>query len=112
MPPLPGFEVDLRRAKRRSGPGRAALVAWSLIIGGHAATAEPRFQAITVGPGYEFGSEKVLILDTESGHLWIWLESPATDEAPGGRYLIYQGQARPGRAVGEVIGKQEWRPGR
>ena len=112
MPLLPGFEDDSRRAERRSRPARAALVAWSCIVGSQGAAAEPRFQAITVGPGYEFGSEKVLILDTESGHLWIWLESPATDESPGGRYLIYQGQARPGRAVGEIIGKQEWRPGK
>lgn len=112
MPPLPGSDLDPRRPECRSRPGRAALVACALILGSQGAPAEPRFQAITVGPGYEFGSEKVLILDTESGHLWIWLESPASDDAPGGRYLIYQGQARPGRAVGEVIGKQEWRPGR
>lgn len=72
--------------------------------------AEPRYQAIPVGQGYEFGAEKVMILDTESGHLWLWVESPATREESGGRYLIYQGQARPGREVGEIIGSQEWPP--
>ena len=72
------------------------------------ALAEPRYQAIPVGQGYEFGAEKVMILDTESGHLWLWVESPATREESGGRYLIYQGQARPGREVGEIIGSQEW----
>lgn len=75
------------------------------------ASAEQRYQAIPVGPGYEFGAEKVMILDTESGHIWLWLESPATSKDSGGRYLIYQGQARPGREVGEVIGKQQWPPG-
>lgn len=72
------------------------------------ALAESRYQAIPVGQGYEFGAEKVMILDTESGHLWLWVESPATREESGGRYLIYQGQARPGREVGEIIGSQEW----
>lgn len=72
------------------------------------ALAESRYQAIPVGQGYEFGAEKVMILDTESGHLWLWVESPATREESGGRYLIYQGQARPGREVGEIVGSQEW----
>ena len=82
-----------------------------LLVFANISSAEQRYQAITVGPGYEFGSEKVMILDTEAGHLWIWVESPATDKKKGGRYLIYQGQTRPGREMGEVIGSQEWGPG-
>jgi len=108
MPQPPACPDD--RVRRRRGTRLAWASMLTLFVAG-AATGQQRFQAITVGPGYEFGSEKVLILDTESGHLWIWLESPASKDAPGGRYLIYQGQARPGREVGEIIGKQEWRPG-
>ena len=67
-----------------------------------------RYQAVPLNPGYEFGTEKALILDTVAGHMWIWTESPATDERPGGRYVIYQGQLVPGREMGEVVMKQEW----
>ena len=72
------------------------------------AHADGRYQAIPIDAGHEFGMEKALILDTVSGHLWIWTESPATDEEPGGRYVIYQGQLTPGTQMGEVVLKQEW----
>lgn len=79
------------------------LVSWAA-----GAAAGDRYQAVPLNPGYEFGTEKALILDTVAGHMWIWTESPATDERPGGRYVIYQGQLVPGREMGEVVMKQEW----
>lgn len=72
------------------------------------AIADGRYQAVPIDPGSEFGTEKALILDTLAGHLWIWTESPATDEEPGGRYIIYQGQLVPGDRIGDVVLKQEW----
>ncbi|MGE3773217.1 MAG: hypothetical protein AB7I32_09855 [Gammaproteobacteria bacterium] len=80
-----------------------ALLGWTT-----AAIAEERFQAIPIDSGTEFGTEKALIIDTLAGHMWIWTESPATDEEPGGRYVIYQGQLTPGSTMGEVVMKQEW----
>lgn len=92
------------------------LLARGLLLGlascplaGHA---EGRFQMIPIEPGHEFGTEKALIMDTVEGHLWIWTESPATDEEPGGRYVIYQGQLAPGTRMGEVVLKQEWSSGK
>lgn len=84
------------------------LVACALgaMMGGVAA--EPRFQAVPITAGADFGTEKALILDTLEGHLWIWTESPATESETGGRYIIYQGQLYPGKEVGEVVLKQEW----
>lgn len=73
------------------------------------ATAETRYQAIPINAGADFGTEKALVLDTVEGHLWIWTESPATDTQSGGRYVIYQGQLFPGREVGDVVLKQEWK---
>jgi hypothetical protein len=52
------------------------------------ANAESRYQVVPLHPGYEFGTEKALILDTVAGHMWIWVESPAVDKRDGGRYLI------------------------
>lgn len=72
------------------------------------AGSEGRYQAIPIDPGEGYGAEKALILDTVSGHLWIWIESPTVDDDPGGRFLIYQGQLVPGRKMGDIIEKQEW----
>lgn len=79
-----------------------------LLLTSVTASADERFQAIPIDSGTEFGTEKALIIDTLAGHMWIWTESPATDEEPGGRYIIYQGQLTPGKEMGEVVLKQEW----
>jgi hypothetical protein len=50
-----------------------------------------------------------VILDTVGGHLWTWSEHVATPGGPGGRFLIYQGQVRPGAKMGDVIQNEEWR---
>ena len=71
---------------------------------------EGRFQAIPIDGGTNYGTEKALILDTVAGHLWIWIESPAVGDEPGGRYVIYQGQLAPGTEMGDVMLKQEWPP--
>ena len=71
---------------------------------------EGRFQAIPIDGGINYGTEKALILDTVAGHLWIWIESPAVGDEPGGRYVIYQGQLAPGTEMGDVMLKQEWPP--
>ena len=74
------------------------------------AYADPRYDVVPLHPGYEFGTEKALILDTVAGHMWIWVESPSVGKHEGGRYVIYQGQLVPGRRMGEVILQQEWPP--
>jgi hypothetical protein len=72
---------------------------------------EGRYQAVTLSDGSGMGPEKIVILDTVAGHLWIWSENAASPSAPGGRYLIYQGQIRPGSKMGEIVLKQEWSKG-
>ena len=71
---------------------------------------EGRYQAVPIDGGLEYGTEKALIIDTVAEHLWIWIESPAVGDEPGGRYVIYQGQVVPGSKMGEVMLKQEWPP--
>ncbi len=88
-----------------------AALAVAVLTGPNAARAAGRYQMIAIDPGQQFGTEKALIMDTVEGHLWIWTESPATDEEPGGRYVIYQGQLSPGTRMGEVVLKQEWAMG-
>ncbi len=70
--------------------------------------ANGRYQIITLSDGGGLGPEKVVILDTIAGHLWTWTESPAGGGSSGGRFLIYQGQVRPGTKMGEIIDKEEW----
>jgi hypothetical protein len=36
-------------------------------------------------------------------------EHAAAPGGPGGRFLIYQGQVRPGAKMGDVIQNEEWR---
>lgn len=69
---------------------------------------EGRYQGIPIDGGLDYGAEKALLLDTVAGHLWIWVESPAVNDEPGGRYLIYQGQLEPGKEMGQIIERQEW----
>ncbi len=85
--------------------GACVLCAWSLLA---SAGPEGRYQAVPIDGGLDYGAEKALLLDTVAGHLWIWVESPALNGEPGGRYLIYQGQLEPGQEMGQVMDKQEW----
>ncbi len=108
--------ADRSAHRRRSGPilpkfCSAVLACLALYGASFSVTAEERYRAIALNPGYEFGTEKALILDTQTGHLWLWTESPASDRRPGGRYVIYQGQLDPGREMGDIIAKQEWPAG-
>ncbi|MGH8598573.1 MAG: hypothetical protein ACREXT_18115 [Gammaproteobacteria bacterium] len=79
-----------------------------ILFGLATAVQADRYQAISINSGGDFGTEKALILDTVAGHMWIWTESPATEDEPGGRYIIYQGQLVPGNEIGDVVLKQEW----
>lgn len=81
-----------------------ALVA----MGPTTVAAQARYQIISLSEGVDLGSEKVMILDGTSGHLWTWTESPSNRGNAGGRVIIYQGQVRPGKRIGDVIERQEW----
>ncbi len=89
----------------------AALLAIALVAGtglSGVAQALERYQVAPLAAGDTFAPDKALILDTESGHLWLWIESPGNEQTGGSRMLIYQGQVRPGRAMGDIIEKQDW----
>lgn len=70
-----------------------------------AVLAEGRYQAVPVYNPAD-GSSKVLILDTQNGQMWTWMEVGASSSGAGGRFLIYQGQVRPGRKMGEIVDEQ------
>jgi len=68
--------------------------------------AEGRYQAVPIyNPSDSSG--KVLILDTQNGQIWTWTEVGASSSGAAGRFLIYQGQIRPGRKPGEIVEQQE-----
>lgn len=75
------------------------------------AASEGRYQVLPLTDAAGgIGSDRVFIIDTVSGHLWTWTEVPAGNGSTGGRFLIYQGQVKPGSRIGEVIEKQDWQP--
>jgi hypothetical protein len=86
----------------------AAVVVGAMLIWSATVCADGRYQVVPLDAGYEFGTEKAMIIDTVAGHIWIWIESPAVNGNPGGRYVIYQGQVVPGKQMGDIILKQEW----
>ncbi len=87
---------------------RACVLFVAAFVFSEVSQAESRYQVVPLHPGYEFGTEKALILDTVAGHMWIWVESPAVDKRDGGRYVIYQGQLVPGREMGDIVAEQSW----
>jgi hypothetical protein len=78
------YEVFVQCAHTVFGCDRGHLYLYSA-----ATQAESRYQVVPLHPGYEFGTEKALVLDTVAGHMWIWVESLAVGKREGGRYVIY-----------------------
>jgi len=75
------------------------------------AASEGRYQVLPLTDAAGgIGSDRVFIIDTVSGHLWTWTEVPAGNGSTGGRFLIYQGQVKPGSRIGEMIEQQDWQP--
>lgn len=70
-----------------------------------AVNADGRYQAVPIYNPSD-GSGKVLILDTYNGQLWQWVEVGASTGGAAGRFLIYQGQLRPGKRMGEIVDQQ------
>lgn len=67
-----------------------------------------RYQAVPMdgdGPGRSSG--RVLIIDTQEGHVWTWSGNELLgDGSSGRRYgsaFVYQGKVRPGNKTGEVL---------
>lgn len=55
-----------------------------------------RYQAVRMD------SNAVFILDTQEGHLWVWVIQKDTRGQPA-EFLFYQGQVVPGSSMGELI---------
>jgi hypothetical protein len=84
------------------------LLASGLALSTTAAAADDRYTIAPLVNLSGLGPDKALILDTESGHLWLWLEDAGSEVEGGTRMLIYQGQVRPGKQMGDIIEQQEW----
>ena len=92
------------------------LWSWALLFGtvltGAAFAAEVgRYQAIALeGDGPGRGGSRVLIIDSQEGHVWTWSGNELIAEGGSGRRygaaFIYQGKVRPGSKAGEIIDSQ------
>jgi hypothetical protein len=47
-------------------------------------------------------SNAIFILDTQKGHLWVWVNQKDSSGQPA-EFLFYQGQVVPGSKMGEII---------
>ena len=89
---------------------QAALTSAALMGVAHAAEVG-RYQAIPLeGEASSRGGSRVLIIDSQEGHVWTWSGNELiADTGSGRRYgaaFIYQGKVRPGSKTGEVIDSQ------
>ena len=89
---------------------KAALTSAALMGAVHAAEVG-RYQAIPLeGEASSRGGSRVLIIDSQEGHVWTWSGNELiADTGSGRRYgaaFIYQGKVRPGSKTGEVIDSQ------
>lgn len=92
------------------------LLAWAALFGAAwnmAASAADigRYQAIPLeGEAAARGGSRVLIVDSQQGHIWTWSGNELMpDSGSGRRYgaaFIYQGKVRPGNKTGEVMDTQ------
>lgn len=79
----------------------------AMTITAHAAD-NGRYQAIPLeGEAAARGGSRVLIIDSQEGHVWTWSGNELiSDSGSGRRYgaaFIYQGKVRPGNKTGEII---------
>lgn len=84
---------------------RKLIVAVCLFAPAALPAVEGRYQAVPVYNPSD-GSSKVLILDTQNGQMWTWMEVGASSSGAAGRFLIYQGQVRAGKKMGEIVDQQ------
>ena len=99
---------------------RSLLVSLVLLAFSISANAERgRYEAIALSESahsMEYGAmiPKVLILDTELGHLWTWSEHELSSENGSPRYgpaLLYHGQVKVGDKAGVTIDPTPSTPG-
>lgn len=67
-----------------------------------------RYQAVPMdGDGPGRGNGRVLIIDTQEGHVWTWSGNELLGDGDTGRRygsaFVYQGKVRPGNKNGEVL---------
>lgn len=82
----------------------------ALTVAAHAAD-NGRYQAIPLdAEAASRGGSRVLIIDSQEGHVWTWSGNELiSDSGSGRRYgaaFIYQGKVRPGNKAGEIIDSQ------
>lgn len=82
----------------------------AMTVTAHAAD-NGRYQAIPLdGEAASRGGSRVLIIDSQEGHVWTWSGNELiSDSSSGRRYgaaFIYQGKIRPGKKTGEIIESQ------
>lgn len=58
----------------------------------------------------EIGGDRMMVLDTTTGDLWQWWDSPALNQSPAKAGITYMGRVTPGTAPGETKTFQRFLP--
>jgi hypothetical protein len=62
-----------------------------------------RFQGFVLPKGSnDLGGDRMMVLDTATGDLWQWWDSPALNQSPAKSGITYMGRVAPGIAPGET----------
>jgi len=90
---------------------RELLLSLYFIAGTAQAADTGRYQAIAMdGDSPARTGNRVLIIDTQDGHVWTWGGNELMPDSGSGRHygpaFIYQGKVRPGSKPGEFIESQ------
>lgn len=75
------------------------------------ASEEGRYQTVSIPKdANSVSADRIFIIDTKEGHMWLWVEFPVVSNvSEGGRILIYQGKVKPGKKMGDIIEKQQFK---
>ncbi len=81
------------------------LTVLTLSVAMPAIAEEGRYQAIQIESSGSMVEANVFIIDTQEGHLWMWmlLKDPSNQEVPVRTTLFYQGKVDPETKPGKRI---------
>ena len=87
--------------------GLAASVATTFLVTTMAFADERigRYQAVPLADRADILSQDVMILDTQTGALYLWVRAFPTKDSPSFTAIVFQGNLIPGTKPGELVAR-------
>lgn len=86
---------------------KVVIAAMMLFFSSQSARTEQvgRYQMVPTQKSPNSFIDQVVVLDTTTGEMWTWTQSPATGNSPGFNGIRYLGRASPGAKPGDIVSK-------